>query len=409
MLAIIEILVTLTLIVFLLNRNVKMGNAMLAGSLMLFVLSGQQFYQLSGAIVATVSSLSSWEILLALYFVMCLEYQLRTGGIIDGLMSTARHIFQSDRVLLAMMPAFLGFLPSLGGAIFSAPLVESASKRFDMTGETKTAVNYWFRHIWEYTNPILTSMLLASQLSGIPLSSLVSKMIWVTFLSLGIGWLVLITPLKYRSGEATFSAAAVSNGTADTIANKRYVILAVGPIVANFVLVIFLKLSASVSMALVVASMVVILRQNRVDIQAMLIHALDKKLFWGIVGILFFQNVLRQSGTIGDIAVLLNEQAVSTAMIIGIIAFFSGLLTGVSQGFVAITFPFIAELAPGNLGLAMICFVMGMAGQMLSPAHLCLLVTLDYFKADFLKTLRPILLMEFVVASVAYGVIYLMG
>jgi uncharacterized protein len=49
------------------------------------------------------------------------------------------------------MPAFLGFLPSLGGAIFSAPLVEAAGKPYDLSPERKTAINYWFRHVWEYT------------------------------------------------------------------------------------------------------------------------------------------------------------------------------------------------------------------------------------------------------------------
>ena len=54
--------------------------------------------------------------------------------------------------------------------------------------------------------------------------------------------------------------------------------------------------------------------------------------------------------------------------------------------------------------LAMIAFALGIAGQMLSPAHLCLLVTLDYFKADFLKSLRPVLFMNVVIIVVAYAI-----
>ncbi|WP_434130843.1 DUF401 family protein [Sporomusa sphaeroides] len=55
----------------------------------------------------------------------------------------------------------------------------------------------------------------------------------------------------------------------------------------------------------------------------------------------------------------------------------------------------------------MFCFVAGSAGQMLSLAHLCLLVTLNYFKADFLKTLRPIAFLEVILVAAAYVVVSL--
>lgn len=398
MFAVLKVLATLAVIVIALNRKVKMGNAMLAGSAILFILSEPTLAKLVNAALRTATSHSTWEILFALYFVMCLEYQFRTGGIIDGLMATARSLLRSDRVLLAMMPAFLGFLPSLGGAIFSAPLVESASKPFSLSAETKTAINYWFRHIWEYTNPIFTGMLLASQISGLSLNALISHMAWLTVLSAVIGWLLLISPLKKNQLSGNTVIISDSGST-----SYHFLLLATAPIIANFILVVFLKMPASISMALVVGAMILVLRQSLTDIRAMLLHALDSKLLWGIVGILFFQQVLQQSGAINEIALLLNAISIPATVVIGIIAFVAGLLTGTSQGFVAIAFPFIAVMAPGDLTLAMISFVMGTAGQMLSPAHMCLLVTLDYFHADFLKTLRPVFILNVIMIVAAYA------
>ncbi|WP_312522287.1 DUF401 family protein [Anaerospora sp.] len=398
MFAVLKVLATLAVIVIALNRKVKMGNAMLAGSAILFILSEPTLAKLANAALRTATSHSTWEILFALYFVMCLEYQFRTGGIIDGLMATARSLLRSDRVLLAMMPAFLGFLPSLGGAIFSAPLVESASKPFSLSAETKTAINYWFRHIWEYTNPIFTGMLLASQISGLSLNALISHMAWLTVLSAVIGWLLLISPLKKNQLSGNTVIISDSGST-----SYHFLLLATAPIIANFILVVFLKMPASISMALVVGAMILVLRQSLTDIRAMLLHALDSKLLWGIVGILFFQQVLQQSGAINEIALLLNAISIPATVVIGIIAFVAGLLTGTSQGFVAIAFPFIAVMAPGDLTLAMISFVMGTAGQMLSPAHMCLLVTLDYFHADFLKTLRPVFILNVIMIVAAYA------
>lgn len=403
MFAIFKIVLTLSLIVFLLNRKVKMGNAMLAGSGLLFLISNPTVENLVSALTETATSYGTWELLFALYFVMCLEYQLRTGGIVDGLMAASRRLLRSERILLPLMPAFLGCLPSLGGAIFSAPLVESASKPYNLNGETKTAINYWFRHIWEYSNPIFSGMLLAGQLSGIPLSVLISNMFWLTVLAVIIGWLYFISPLKGKDNSAEIPAATMT----EQDAGYKYILLAAGPIIANFFLVVFLKSPASIAMGLVVLAMIFILRQSVSDIKAMLLYSFDRNLLWGIAGILFFQSILQQSGTIKEVGLLLNSMAVPNEIIVGVIALVSGLLVGTSQGFVAITFPFIMVLAPGDVTLAMICFVLGTAGQMLSPAHLCLLVTLDYFKADFLKTLRPIAVLEIVMVAVVCIVVKL--
>lgn len=397
MLAIIKIMIALAAIVLLLNRKVQISYAMLAGSLILFVTSGPEWTKLSAAVTATITGYSTWEIIIALYFVMCLEFQLRTSGIIDGFMASARNIFKSDRLLLVMMPSFLGFLPSLGGARFSAPLVENASKSFLLSAEQKTTINYWFRHVWEYTNPIFTGMLLASHLSGIPLGALIQNMAWLTVLSLLLGWLFLIIPVKNGAPVATAAQSTNTSGSC------RYLVLAASPILVNVLLVVAFRLPASVSMGIVVVAMALVIKQKIPQLKAMALHALDGKLLWGIAGVLFFQHILNHSGLIGDVAALLNEMAVPATVVIGIIAFIGGLLTGTSQGFVAISFPFIAALAPGDLTLAMISFALGIAGQMLSPAHLCLLVTLDYFKADFLKSLRPVLYMNIIMIAAAYA------
>ena len=42
-------------------------------------------------------------------------------------------------------------------------------------------------------------------------------------------------------------------------------------------------------------------------------------------------------------------------------------------------------MAPGNIVLVGIAMVYGMAGQMVTPTHLCILVTVEYFKAVFGK------------------------
>ena len=71
-----------------------------------------------------------------------------------------------------------------------------------------------------------------------------------------------------------------------------------------------------------------------------------------------------------------------------------------SQGHVAIVMPIVAAMGTGNLNLAGVAMAFGVAGQMLTPTHMCLVVTMDYFKSSFLGTLRPIFYCELIILTV---------
>lgn len=394
MLMVLKITVVLAVIVYLLHRRCSIGTAMFAGAAVVFALTSPTVGTAWVAVRDTIQKASTWEIMLAMYFVMCLEFQLRTCGVLDGFMTSMRRLV-SDRFLLAFMPAFLGFLPSLGGALFSAPLVENAARRYALTPEHKTAINYWFRHVWEFTNPIIPSMLLASEITAISLSVLVKSMIWLTILAIAVGWLLCLGRGFTQRGEDNSAVERAKGRCA-----YRYVLLAGGPVAVNMGLVLFLHLSAAVSMGLVVLAMALILRQNRAAVRAMLIHALDGKVLWGLFFILFFQHMLAATGFIIEFIALLKASGISLPLLVAVTSLIVGLLTGASQALVAIAFPVIAAAAPGDVAMAVTGFVFGTAGQMLSPAHMCLLVTLEYFKTDFVRLLRPIMAMEVLLVGI---------
>lgn len=412
MMVMVKILSTLILVVLLLRRRIQIGHAMLAGSMILFIIASPTWEKASAALQSTLLEISTWEVVLAMFFVMCLEHLLRTSGTIEGFMNSMKTILHSDRVLLALMPAFLGLLPSLGGAIFSAPMVEHAGRRYPLTPEDKITINYWFRHIWEYANPIVPALILGSQITSIPLGSLVTHMAGYTILALVLGWIFLLTGKKFRSQEllpqkTMFEVSASKEGTLEepfsinTSSNSRnYLLLALGPIILNIILVVSFHFSAAVSMGLVVLGMAAILRLQRKQVIQMMRRSFDLKLLWGILSIMFFQHVLTESGLVQELVGLFQGTNLPMAIMIGLCALMVGILTGSPQGIVAITFPIVAALAPGSINTATTAYVMGIAGSMLSPAHLCLIVTGEYFKGDIFKSLRPVLLLEGVIFTI---------
>jgi hypothetical protein len=393
--SVLVIILTLAVVITLLHRKIEIGHAMFAGSLLLTILTLSPLLAFVNSVVATALHPNTWEILIALYFVMCLEYQLRTSGLLDDVMAAARARLISDKMLLAGMPAFLGFLPSIGGALFSAPMVDNASRRYNMTPEQKTAVNYWFRHIWEYVNPINPGLLLAGQITGIMLPLLIQTMAGFVVGAIAIGWLICLAGVK-ESAELLPVEVNDEPGC-EFVASRRSLnpfLFTAGPILLNIFLVVALHLSASLSMTIVVALMMIVLRQGPSEIMAMLRHGMDRKLLWGIASVLLFQRVLQDTAVLNGVVRLLDAYPVSPLIVAGVLAFAGGLLTGSSSGFVALAMPIIVVLSPGDVSAVAVGFILGTAGQMLSPMHMCFLVSIRYFGADFAGSMKPIAVME---------------
>lgn len=395
MIIVAKILATLILVVWLLRKHVQIGHAMFAGSGIIFLLASPTFEKAILAIQSTIVEISTWEVVVTMFLVMCLEYLLRTSGTIEGFMTSMKKLLRSDRILLAFMPAFLGLLPSLGGAIFSAPMVEQASKNYPLTPENKATINYWFRHIWEYANPIIPGVLLASQITSIPVGTFVAHMAGYTLFTFVLGFLFILTGKNFRNLNPTDTTKDVIISPPKTSSvSLRYLSLALGPILVNIILVVFFNFSAAISMGLVVIGMVFILRLEKNEMVQMLTESFDKKLLWGILSIMFFQHVLTASGMVQDLVTFFQGIDIPLAMMLGISSFIVGILTGSPQGSVAVLFPILAALVPGSINTATTAYIMAIAGAMLSPAHLCLIVTGEYFKADIFKALRPVLFFE---------------
>ena len=73
---------------------------------------------LGSAVTEMLSQSRTYDLLFALYFVMCLEIELRKSGTLRGMVDSLNEIFSSTKVTLATMPAFLGLLPPWGALAF---------------------------------------------------------------------------------------------------------------------------------------------------------------------------------------------------------------------------------------------------------------------------------------------------
>jgi hypothetical protein len=103
-------------------------------------------------------------------------------------------------------------------------------------------------------------------------------------------------------------------------------------------------------------------------------------------------------------------------LLIAIIPFISGLTTGLTIGYIGASFPVILSLAgdgtAGYFSTIALAYGCGFLGMMLSPIHVCLIVTNQYFKtslaASLLGMLKPALAL-FAFAAAYAGLWWMLG
>lgn len=388
--------ITMVLIIVMLRRHIPIGPCMLTGGLLIWLIKSTQPFLLGQALGETLTMNRTYDIIFALYFVMCLEIELRTSGALEGMVKALQRIFSSAKFTLAVMPAFLGLLPSLGGARFSAPIVDEASKNANIDADQKAAINFWFRHIFEFSSPIIPGMIMACSIAGVAFSDFLKHLSWLTILAFATGWLVLIRPIKMEK---------IHDGDVDPHEHRKNLVdmaLSLSPVVVTFLLVVFGDFNASLAMGAVTAAMFLVLRftQRFVNLKEVVLGACDWKMFINVICILYFIQILTVTNVLNEIVVAFQNSPLPVPVIIAGISFIIGVLTGMSQGHVAIVMPIVAAMGTGDLNLAGVAMAFGVAGQMLTPTHMCLVVTVDYFHSSYFKTLRPVLMGEIILLTI---------
>ncbi len=395
--------IALAIIIVLLRFKLQIGVCMLASGLFIWALRSASPFSLAQAFYETFTLARTYDIIFALYFVMCLEIELRLSGALQDMVKALRRLCSDVKILLAAMPAFLGLLPSVGGARFSAPIVAELSERLNISPEHKAAINFWFRHLFEFSSPIIPGMIMACSIAGVTFGEFISHLCWVTVLAIAVGWLILIRPIK------TSAARRVSESAAEIRHEHDGLILALLPVTAVFIVVVFFKLNASIATGLVVLAWVFVLAavKRPVGVKKIFLGAFDWKMTLNICCILYFIQILSVTEVLGEIVAAFQASPLPVPVIIACVSLIIGVLTGMSQGHVAIVMPIVAAMGTGDLNLAGVAMAFGVAGQMLTPTHVCLIVTVDYFKADLLGTLKPVLLGEVIMLTIFSAYTYL--
>jgi|WetSurMetagenome_2_1015567.scaffolds.fasta_scaffold00594_10 uncharacterized protein len=352
-------------------------------------------------------------ILLLLFFTEALDKTGRMRRTIDALEAWLK----SPRLLLAGFPALVGLLPMPGGALFSAPLVAAVDGENSLPSAHKAAINYWFRHIWEYWWPLYPGIILAIKYAGISSGLFFLIQMPYTVVAAGAGYLLIMRNAGRRGGGGP------ERGKLDITAALSALwpigILVAMSLAGSFVLPVTgmgrtLANIAGMVAGLAVGLVAVFAGNGRALASAAAMFA--KRNTWDmmllVLGILVFSAALTcplPGGTGATLVTGMRDEFISTGipiiLVIALIPFISGAVTGVAFGFVGASFPIVFALLGASPPLHVACaatvfaYGCGYVGMILSPVHICFVVTNEYFKSRMFDTYRYIFAPSMVVLA----------
>ncbi len=411
--AVCKILIVFALMLGSVRIKFPLGGALVLGGMSLNLWAGRSIADSLLSLGESFASLEMWLLLAVTMLIVEVARYMTVAENSDEIVSAAqrwggRH---GRAASLMTLPAIIGLVPMPAGALFSAPLVEQASGKTGVDEDWKAAVNYWFRHVWEYWWPLYPGVIIAMAVFEMDAWRFISVQFPFTLMAIAAGFFFLIKPhIK------TFSALPVTN----TGSNKRAIslfmplfivvaaILLLPQLYGNILpdtSVLMRKLLALLTGLLIAMIPIFIDEQRRTKnggkqghgMFSTLLKAKSIYIFVTLMGVLIFKFLLTESGILLEAGDEIISSGISPAIAVATLPFLAGFITGIALGFTGIAFPLVVGLmvTEGSgltpLATLVLAYGFGYMGMMLSPVHLCLLVTRDYFGSSLKGIYRHIL------------------
>ncbi len=378
----------------------KLPVSMFLGLIVLALWSGHSIKTAIETTASTVINIDYLILLIMIFMLIWLSSQMKESRIMEDLVNALRSRL-SGKVLFIIVPAVIGLIPMPGGALFSAPLVDNCDKEKNIQNELKAKINYWFRHIWETWFPLYAGVILGVQITGLEIWQIAAINIPITIFSVIGGYLTLIRKLDLPEPETERKKAL------PVIRHIMPIIIIIGCYITINIFFPgikrvskYLPIGISILTSMIVTQIRRPLPLNTWRRIIMSKKILDMVLIVGVIKIYsgFIEGQLPGGSYLMEM--LRSELAISgipPLILVILLPLISGFATGLALGFVGASFPIVVSIIgpdpalPLLLSTVSIAYAAGHVGQILSPVHVCNIVTNRYFKTNLVKTTSTLL------------------
>ena len=395
--SLIALVLSFSVIIALVANKKNFGVAMILGAIILGLLSNpekllQTFYE----------TITDWRVdtlVIIVILIKIFAVVLEETGQISLVIENLKRVIP-ERGMLAIIPFIFGLLPVPGGALLSAPMVDSEGRRLGVSNEGKTFLNLWFRHIGFLIFPLATALVVMSQISGININRLIVMQTPIFVVSVIVGSFYVIKLSKKREKEEIVKKKGV---ILETLINFAPLLVT---IVLTMTLSLFINLNISFLISLpsgIILSLIIYKGRNKVQFVK---KGFSASIGLAVFGIMLYKNVANVSGVAEIVAKYLQHTSMPAMLIIPVLSFSIGVLTAHNMAAIALAYPMLYPIIGNDIRLVSLLYISSFMGYLISPLHLCVVVSYEYFKPKFVELyklmLPPALLM--VVIAVIFSI-----
>jgi hypothetical protein len=401
MLNLIGVIIAFIIVIILIRKKFNFGLSLILGSIIVGVFSLQEIAPIEipkAFVEATIYSfekqavyLETIELAVLLTLIYILAKCMQETGAINKLIDSLRTIFYKGGTL-GVIPAVYGLMPVPGGALFSAPLIDKEGERYKLNKDKKNFLNVWWRHIWFPIFPVSSAMMLiiGSDFANINIYELIIANFpaFIAFIIIGLVFLKFFIkkiPKPKKAPRREYSGLI-------------YLMPPVVPIIiyilffAVFTFIGFTNLKdfqRSIFIMGVVFSIFLLYYLVKIDWKKyfeIIKRSLSLNLALAIFGIMIFRQMIEVSQTNEILAEMIGGLPFHAIIIVIIIPLIMGLITGYNLGAIALSYflvePFFQFTGLNIIGVTSLIFISSLVGYLISPIHLCNVVSSDYLKTD---------------------------
>jgi len=392
------LIVSFAILGIMVYKRVNLGVTLTSTAILLSLLS-VDYDEIPNVFLETSTNALTISLVSATFGIMLLSQLYKETELIGTMSQDLSRLLRNSKLVVGLLPAVIGLLPVPGGALMSAPLIETEANKLELKKDMKTYVNVWFRHTIFPVYPMSQVLILTAALTGISLASLIMRQIPIVILMVAVGYLI-----AFRKGS-TIKNDIKKRSLGPSL---KSLLTAFSPILTMIFAVAIFHIDVSIAAFMGVAVLLLITRPSLKTLSM----PFRNKAIYGVTlaayGAMLLRNVTIASGASDFIGNMIASGNINEVVLLVTVPAVLGFLVGSPSGGIAISVPMLAGTLSFTPNTAALLYIAAYLGYVGAPTHLCLVLTADYFKCPLgglYKYLIPSLAISFVAAIFVYFLI----
>ena len=349
-------------VILVLIRKIKIGYSVLIGTVLLSILTlgSRGIYEMFRSFL----EISNAEIVAIVILAFALAQLMEKLGMLKGVSSSLSPL---SGIEVALIPLLIGLLPMPGGALVSAVMISSLAAKYQIDPERMTFINYWFRHIWVTVWPLYPNVIIASAVMETDFRHIVGATYPIALAAI-ISAIPFSRGLLRKPGKPDFSELLVS----------------FSPVILVAALSLLFRISLLISLLVSILLLFSIKRDFK-SIPEVFKRSIDLEIIVLVFAVLAYRDLIVISGAARDFLNAVVSAGIPSYAAAFLLSFFVAFSTGIEMSYTSIALPLLTPFTGTgdiNQSFVLLIFAGGFAGVMLSPLHLCIVLSAKHFSAE---------------------------